>query len=47
MRVCHAWGYKFAQSDTTLKRCPPKAKVTRSNRVGCSSKINQLTNLQP
>jgi hypothetical protein len=25
--------------------CPPKAKVTRSNRVGCTSKLNELDRL--
>ena len=26
-------------------RCPPKAKVTRSNRVGCANKFNSLPGL--
>jgi hypothetical protein len=25
-----------------LERCPPKAKVTRSNRVGCATSLNNL-----
>ena len=34
---------KFALQEE--QPCPPKAKVTRSNRVGCANKINSFLNL--
>ena len=35
-------GGLLREIDTILAKCgcPPKAKVTRSNRVGCANKIN-------
>jgi len=37
-------GGLLREIDTILAKCgcPPKAKVTRSNRVGCANKFNAL-----
>jgi hypothetical protein len=35
-----------AEMPKWIERCPPKAKVTRSNRVGCASHYNSLPGVQ-